>query len=268
MNPAMRVSLSIAVTCLAAAVASPPALAQDTPAGPKDAEAAAPPPARVRVVLNGAAWVGGNPTFGGTRTFDEYAEQTTIRTSYETGSAWGPDAAVQVRVYRDFGVRVGFSSASREVFGALDVSRPHPLHFDRPRAATAELGDLSYSERALHLDLAFARSVGHLDWSLFAGVTLFQVEAEVLGEVTFNDVYPFHELAIASTSKVTVESSPVGFNVGGGLDYRFGRSGRFGLGVQLLYSTGDAELQATPESDASAFKTGGLQVGAGLRVYF
>jgi len=67
---------------------------------------------------------------------------------------------------------------------------------------------------------------------------------------------------------VTAESSPTGFNLGGGVDYRFGSSGRFGLGVQLLYSTGDVELQATPEAETISFKAGGLQVGAGVRVYF
>ena len=73
---------------------------------------------------------------------------------------------------------------------------------------------------------------------------------------------------IASTPSVSAESSPTGFNVGGGLDYRFGRSGLFGLGIQLLYSTGDAELQATPEAEQVSFKAGGLQVAAGIRVYF
>jgi hypothetical protein len=99
-------------------------------------------------------------------------------------------------------------------------------------------------------------------------VTLFQVEADLLGELTYDDVYPYHELTIASTPGVTAEASPMGFNVGGGLDYRFGSSGRFGLGIQILYSTGDVELQATPEAETISFKAGGLLVGAGVRVYF
>ena len=266
----MRFLATIVFTMLGAAVALSPAgaAAQETSVTPEEAETTGPPPARFRIVLNGAFWLGSSPSFGGTRTIEEYAEQTTIRTSYETGSAFGPDLAVQASLYRGLGLRVGYSLASRDQSGTVEVSRPHPFHFDRPRVASAELSGLSYSEGALHLDVAYARSAGHLEWTLFAGVTLFRVEADLLGEPIYTDVYPYDELAIASTPTVTAESSPTGFNLGGGLDYRFGSSGRFGLGIQLLYSTGDVELQATPEAETISFKAGGLQVGAGVRVYF
>jgi len=268
MRPMIRVGSSIVLTVLAISLAGPPLLADDAPQDPEATGSASPASARVRIVLNGAFWLGSSPSFSETRIFEEYAEETTIRTSYETGSAFGPDVAIQATVYRGLGVRVGYSLASRDQSGIVEVSRPHPLHFDRPRVASAELSGLSYSEGALHLDVAYARSAGHLEWTLFTGVTLFRVEADLLGEPTFTDVYPYDELAIASTPTVTAESSPTGFNLGGGLDYRFGSSGRFGLGIQLLYSTGDAELQATPEAETISFKAGGLQVGAGVRVYF
>jgi hypothetical protein len=271
MSPAIRAGASIAAALLAVGVVSFPAAAQEaTGVGQLEeaVETSVPSQARLRIVLNGAFWLGSNPGFTETRRVEEYAEETTIRASYETGSALGPDLAVQGSFYRGFGVRVGYSLASRDQSGTVEVSRPHPLYFDRAREASAELGGLSYSEGALHLDAAYARTAGHLDWTLFAGVTLFRVEADLLGDPTYTDVYPYDELVLSSTPTVTAEASPVGFNVGGGLDYRFGSSGRFGVGIQLLYSTGDAELQAAPEAETVGFKTGGLQAAAGVRVYF
>lgn len=270
MSPVIRAGASIVAALLAAGAVSFPAAAQEAAdvGEPQERAEASVPQARFRIVANGAFWLGSHPSFTETRSIEEYAEQTTIRTSYETGSAFGPDLAVQVAFFRGVGVRVGYSLASRDQSGTVEVSRAHPLYFDQPRAASAELSDLSYSEGALHLDAAFARTAGHLDWTLFAGVTLFRVEADLLGEPTFTDVYPYDEIVLASTPTVTAEANPVGFNVGGGLDYRFGSSGRFGVGIQLLYSTGDVELRATPETDTVSFKAGGLQAAAGVRVYF
>lgn len=238
-----------------------------TPAPAQDASAA-PPPARVRIAVNAALSVGSAPTFSDTRSFEEYAEQTTIGTHYETQGRFGPDAAVQVSVFRELGILVGYSSVSRDTTGTVDVSRPHPLYLDRPRSASAPLSGYGYSERAFHLDLAYGRGAGRLDWSLFAGVSLFRVEADLLDSPTYTDVYPYDELTIASTPGRNVKSSPSGFNVGGRLDYRLGGSGRFGLGVQLLYTRASVELQATPEAQKATFHAGGLQASAGVRLFF
>lgn len=244
------------------------ALSQVASPAPEQADVAGPPPARFRIILNGAFWPGASTTFGDIRVFDEYVEQTTIRTGYETESSFGPELAVQVNVYQDFGVLASYSRSSRDVSGSVDVSRPHPLHFDRHRTASGDLTGYGYSESAIHLDLAYGRGAGHLDWSLFGGVTLFRVEADLLGRPTFDDTYPYDELAIVSTPATTTDASPTGFNVGGRIDYRFGRSGRFGVGVQILYSAATAELQANADAQVMRLDVGGLEIGAGVRLYF
>ncbi len=257
-------------TLAAAAVAASAPSARAQAATPKPAKPAAPAPAvpaRFRLVLNAAFW----PTktsFSDSRTFTEYAEQTTIHTSYEAGTSFGPDAAVQASLYRGFGLLVGYSHSSRDVTGNVDVSRPHPLYLNRPRSASAEISGYSLSEGAVHLDLAYARAAGHLDWALFAGVSLFQVEVDLLQQPTYDDVYPYDELTITATPTTTVKQSPTGFNVGGRLDYRFGRSRRFGAGVQVLYSKASVKARAVPEATEATFDAGGLSIGGGLRVYF
>ena len=265
----MRLERRLALAALAAALvatSASPARAQATPAKPA-AAVAAPAPSRIRLVLNASFW----PTktsFSDSRTFTEYAEQTTIRTSYEAGSGFGPDVALQVSLFRGFGLLVGYSHVSRDVSGQVDVSRPHPLYLNRNRSATAEISGYGLTEGALHLDLAYARTAGHLDWAVFAGATLFQIEADLLGKPTYDDTYPYDELSITATPSTTVKDSPAGFNVGGRLDYRFGRSRRFGAGVQVLYSTASVKLRAAPDATEATFDAGGLSVGAGLRVYF
>ncbi len=257
-----------ALAAAAVAASAPSARAQATT--PKPAKPAAPAPAvpaRFRLVLNAAVW----PTktsFSDSRTFTEYAEQTTIHTSYEAGTSFGPDVALQASLYGGFGLLVGYSHASRDVTGKVDVSRPHPLYLNRPRSASAEISGYSLTEGAVHLDLAYARAAGHLDWALFAGVSLFQVEAHLLQQPTYDDVYPYDELTITATPSTTVKESPTGFNAGGRLDYRFGRSRRFGAGVQVLYSTASVKVRAVPEATEATFDAGGLSIGGGLRVYF
>lgn len=266
----MRRNSMACLTLLGALLLLLPAVArpQNSSDTPEQADVAGPPPARVRLVLNGSFWPGTTPTFGDIQTFPEYAEQTTVRTSYEGQSAFGPGVALQVNVFRNLGILVGYSKVSRDETGNVDVSRPHPLHFDRPRSASAELSGYSYSEGAIQIDLAYGRGAGHLDWSLFAGLTLFQVEAELVTSPTFIDVYPYDSLTVDSTTRTTAESSPTGFNIGGRVDYRLGQSGRFGLGVQLLYSAGTAKFQATPGAQGFSLDVGGLQVAAGVRLYF
>jgi hypothetical protein len=255
--------LALAALATAALAASAPAARAQPEAAPKPAQV----PDRVRVVVNAAFWPNG-PSYSDTQTFTEYAEQTTIHTSYVAGSAFGPDLAVQVSLYRGLGLLVGYSHASRDVTATVTVSRPHPLYLDRPRSATAENSGYKLSEGALYLDVAYARPAGRLEWAVFAGVALFQVEADLLSKPTYTDVYPYDELAIASTPSTSVKDSPAGFNVGGRLDYRFGSTKRFGAGVQVGYSTASVTVKGTPDSTPATFDAGGFSVGAGVRVYF
>jgi hypothetical protein len=248
---------------------TPPSVGAQAPASEPERAAApsAPAAARFRLVLD-AAFGLAQPSFSDSRTLPEYAEQTTIRTSYEAGVGFGPDLSLQVSLYRGLGIQVGYSRLARDLTGAVDVSRPHPLYLGRPRTASAELSGYTYTESGIDLDLAFARSAGHLEWALFAGATLFQVEADMLLAPTYDETYPYDELPITATPSTTVKDSPTGFNVGGRLDYRFGSSGRFGVGVQVRYRTASVTLKAEPNASEASLDAGGLSVGAGVRVYF
>jgi hypothetical protein len=237
--------------------------ATGAPARAAEAGAALPNP-RVRVVLN-AMGSFTKASFGDTRNYTEYAETTTIDTSYSTQAGFGPDLALQLRIHGGIGLLVGYSFASRSEAGQFDAQRPNPLYLDRPRSASGELTGYQYREGAVHLDLAYGRTRGALDWSLFAGASLFQVEADLLGQVSWNDPYPYDTLTAASTPAHRTKASPAGFNVGGRLDWRFSRT--FGVGLLLRYCKASAKLRATPDAGDAAFDAGGLQAGAGVRLY-
>jgi hypothetical protein len=257
----MRLERKLAAPIAAAVLALSPAASRAQSPAPQAA------PERVRLVLNAAFW----PTktsFSDSQSFTEYAEKTTIQTSYEAGTGFGPDAAVQVSLFGGVGLLVGYSHASRDETATVNVSRPHPLYLNQPRTASAEATGYSLSEDAVHLDVAYARAAGRLDWSLFGGVTLFQVDVDLLAKPTYTDVYPYDELVIASTPSTAVKESPTGFNVGGRLDYRFGSSRRFGAGVQVMYSKATAKARANADATEASFDAGGLSLAGGLRLYF
>src|SRR5512140_3075210 len=210
-------SLSAPAFFAAAALAAAPPLHAAEPSGQ-------PLPApRVRVVLNGIGCFT-NPSFGDTRQYAEFAETTSVSTSYATKTAFGPDVAVQLSLVGGLGVLAGYSFASRSESGSFDASRPHPLYLNRPRTLSGELTGYDYREGALHLDLAYGGGSGRLDWSLFAGASLFRVEADLLSQLAFTDPYPYDELTLAAAPATRVKATPTGFNVGGRLDYRLGRT--------------------------------------------
>ncbi len=221
---------------------------------------------RVRLVLNGAL----SPTtrsFSQTLTYTEYLETATLNAQIETKSAFSPDVGAQVQVFRKLGVFVAFTSSNQDEKGHFSASLPHPLYLDRPRSIEGDLSGYRYKERAVHLDLAFGGASGHFDYALFAGVSVFTVEANLVDTVRYDQAYPYDTVTVREVPPRVVKNSPTGFNAGGRLDYRFGHSGHFGLGVQLRFSTATAKLKA---SDAGTVNVdaGGLQAGAGARVYF
>ena len=266
----LTTALLTALPSLALAQAPPPQGkpgARGTTATPAPAKPIGPAETRVRLVLD-AVLLPSSLDYSSVSTPTAYAEEASIRSSYEASTGFGPGAALQVSLYRGFGLLAGYSRSSRDVSGTLDVSRPHPLYLNRPRTATAELPGYGYSESGIDLDVAYARSAGSLDWALFAGVTLFSVEADLLGAPTFNEQYPYEELTITSTAATAVDESATGFNVGGRLDYRFGSSRRFGLGITARYSSASVGLVAGADAAETTLDLGGFSVGGGVRIYF
>jgi hypothetical protein len=261
--------------------AAPPATPPATPTKPATPApgkpAPKPPPTkrkkpavtRFRLVANFNA-MPSSLNYDDVRTSTVYAETQTISTSDEAGTGLGGDGALQVSLYSGLGLLAGYSYGTRDVSGTADITRPHPLYLNRPRTASAELSGYGYTEGAFDVDVAYSPPTRsrHLDWALFAGVTFFKVEADLLDVPTFDERYPYDQLTVLSTPGRPIKENATGWNVGGRLDYRFGKSKTFGVGLQLRYSAASVELGAPDATTKSTIDAGGLSVGAGLRAYF
>jgi len=258
-----RILAALGLVLLAA-----PALAQQRP--PQQTTTTTMPTAtpaaeRVRVVLNGAAAMG-SFTLSDQRHTTDYAETSTVTSSQSIGTGYVTDLAVQVRVYRGLGVLLGYSFGSRDASGTYAAQRPHPLYLDQPRSAQGALSGYRYTENALHADVAYGGAHGKLEWVVFAGPTFFQVKADMLDQLVYSEQYPYDQLTVSSAPSRRVDVSKVGFNGGGGLDWRLSRL--FGAGVQLRYAAAQAKVQATPDASQATLDAGGLQLAAGLRLHF
>jgi hypothetical protein len=221
---------------------------------------------RARIVLNGT-WNPAPADFTTTRSFTEYVETGSLSTRYSAKDVFGPDIGVQVTLFRQLGVYAAYALATRDQTGSFEAAYPHPLYLNRPRRLSGELTGYELKESAAHLDLAYGGARGHIDYALFAGVSFWSVEADLVESVRYSQSYPYDEVTLSQLVRTRPKDSPTGFNAGGRLDYRFGKPGRVGLGVQLRYSAAKAKLPAG-ESTVIDIDVGGFQAGAGIRFYF
>lgn len=225
-------------------------------------------PTRVRVIANGA-WSNAASSFSETRSFTEFAETATLKSSYSTKSGIGGDIGLQVSLLGRLGVFAAVTFLDGDVLGSYEASLPHPLYLAKPRSLSGDLAGalLHKTQRGLHVDLAFAETKGHVDYGLFAGASFTKVEADLVDKINYTSVYPYDVVTLNRLDSARATDSPIGVNVGGRLDYRFGAAGRFGLGVQVRVTTGNAKLKLSDGRSVSV-SAGGVQAGAGARLYF
>ncbi len=241
----MRAARSLLLLCAAA-----PALAADDPY-------------RVKLLLGGGYEVG-TRSFNETVSLEQFAETATIATAYGAEAAPGFDVAVQLNAFRHVGFALAGTLYERDLGGGFEASFPHPFYFNQFREATGVVAG-KMKETAGHASVVVFGHDGSLDFSGWAGVSLFKVEADLLTNVNYSHDYPYDSVSVTTTPVSTVSDRPVGFNVGASLDWRFSKS--VGFGVQGRFSQAKAKLTA-PNAAETEVNAGGFQAGAGIRLYF
>jgi opacity protein-like surface antigen len=218
---------------------------------------------RVKLLLGGGYQLG-TQEFSQTISFDQFLEKATIATSYTADKAPGIDVGIQFNAFKHVGLSVAGTLYDRDLKAAYNASFPHPLFFDKARAATGSLSG-KQKEAAGHVNLVVFGHSGALDLSAWAGVSLFKVEADVLENVVYSQSYPYDSVTVTSTPQTKVNDSPIGFNVGASVDWRFAKN--VGFGIQGRYARAKAKFTVTnaPTVEVDA---GGFQAGAGIRFYF
>src|SRR5204863_6557796 len=90
-----------------------------------------------RLSLHGG-FVAGSPTFSGTRTFTEFAEQGRIESRYKEDPGPGFEASGAWKFTRRLGVSAAVSFDRRKEAGSFAATLPHPLYFGVPRRAAGD----------------------------------------------------------------------------------------------------------------------------------
>lgn len=229
-------------------------------AGPAHAQAD-----RLTIVANGGALVAPG-SFGQDFTLTRNLEPAPVTTDLSLATGGAFEAGVRVRVGRRLGIGVVGFAASSTASGTLEAQIPHPLYFKKPRDVSGDLSDLTRKERGAHVELAVPlHSSDGGDLTLFGGPSYFDIEQDLVTDLSYSDSYPFDTATLDDTTSSTVKEAGYGFNVG--LEYarQISRSAR----VALLgrYSRGTLTLSAAEGNEAEVH-AGGIFVGVGLRFGF
>ena len=208
----------------------------------------------------------GSSSFRESRTFTEFAEAGRFDAGYQADPGPGFEGALRQMLGRRFGLAVALGYSKRSEGVSFTASLPHPLYFNRPRPASGSRKGMSYTETAGHLDLVFVPASGkHLEASLFAGVSLIKVRADLIDHIEYSQIYPYDTVTAVSAPSATFLDNPFGFNLGVSLPSRL--TEHVALGAQGRFSRAKARLHPSP-GNTLGFDAGGFQLGAGIRFLF
>lgn len=198
--------------------------------------------------------------------WEVHLETATADIDYGAKSSSWFSGGAGLRLWRQLGVGVAYSSATRDGVAQIEGQIPHPFFFERPRPISGESATLARTENAVHVQaLYIVPQRGRLSVILSAGPSRFDVEQDLVTDVQFTEEFPFDEAAFQRADSRAVSATAVGFNVGADVAYMFSRvAGVTGL---VRFSQATVDL-ARPDGTRVSVKAGGVQAGVGLRLAF
>lgn len=210
-------------------------------------------------------------TFNDSSTFTIYNERGAVASAQSIGGGTMFDIAAGARVWRNFGVGLGWSSVENKNDAFVSVRVPHPLVFGASREASATAEDLKHSENAVHLSLVWMlRLTDKIQLAVMGGPSFFTVRQEIAtvrAPQDIRDAAPFTSVSISSVTVTDVKDSPVGGHIG--IDGTYMITPMIGVGVFARYAGASLDLPVeagvTRDEDLS---TGGPQGGIGIRLRF
>jgi len=189
------------------------------------------------------------------------------------GSTRGPafDVGTGVRLAGAFGVGVTGAWFQRKGDVAWDLSVPNPLVANRPRALNGTATGMNRREAAVHVQALYGVPLGAKARIMFsAGPSLFSVRQDLVQSIDFTEVTGFASIRLNQIVASTVTRTAVGYNVGADITWSLGA--HVGVGTVTRYSRASVTMDPGAASAgvprAIASNAGGLQVGAGIRLFF
>lgn len=171
-----------------------------------------------------------------------------------------------IRLWRQLGAGVAFSSASRDDVASVQAQIPHPFFFERPRDIEGQSPSLSRSETAVHLQaLYIVPSAGRLRIILSAGPSRIEVSQGTVTAIRYTEAFPFDTAAFDRADTRELSASAVGFNAGADVAFMLTRAAGLAGLVRFTQATVDV---SRPDGAQLSLEAGGVQAGVGLRIAF
>lgn len=250
----MRVPILLVLTFVAAAAPSAEAQPSAAPVLPR------------AVASLGAAWQATTRSFGDSFMFDQYAEQAKVEVDYEVNAGPVYEGGLGVRVWRAFGLGVSVSKFKDTAAAKVTGSVPHPFFFNRSRSVDGDQTGISRDETSVHAQaMFFVRASSHVLVVVSGGPSFVTARQEFVHDVNWDESYPFDTATFRSADVRQQSGNALGFNAGADVIFRIGRS--FGLGGLVRYTQATIDLEPAVGRTVQV-ETGGLQAGAGIRIFF
>ncbi len=225
----------------------------------------APRAARVVVDFSGGARSAG-PAVSDRLTFETNVETATVGIRYPATTATVVNGGAGFRVWKQLGVGIAVSNATRSGAASLDGQIPHPLLFSQPRPLSGSAPGITRAETAIHLQLQYVIPVSRtLTLTLAAGPTVARVRQDVVTAVNYDETYPFDAVTYRSVVATRASASGTGAHAAADVRWMFTRA--LGAGALVRYSSATVHLPAAT-APSLPLHAGGVEGLVGVRVVF
>jgi hypothetical protein len=196
-----------------------------------------------------------------------YGESATLVIPHSVSGGGLFDIAAGWRVWQNLAVGVGYSRFSDSETPTLTAQIPNPFFGGARRTATADPGNLSHNESAIHLQLYWNLPLTEeFEMALVAGPSFYKIEQDFIAGMTLREgAFPFTTVAITSVAQTSLSERATGFTLGVDGTYRL--TPRYGVGAFARYSGASADMGVV-DGGTVKVDAGGFQLGGGLRVRF
>jgi hypothetical protein len=220
---------------------------------------------RVHISVNGAFQATTND-FSDRFEFERYLETGSTDVDYPIQGGVIFDAGAGYRFWKNLAAGVSVSYFTRDDVPSTTTSVPHPFFFNQPREVTGDATGVKRSETAVHVQAMYLIKAGrHLRLVLSGGPSFFNVEQDLVTEVSVTETFPFDTATFASAQKSRKKGSAPAFNVGADVMWMLTRT--LGVGGLVRFSRASVDLDATASRTISV-DAGGVYAGGGIRLIF
>jgi hypothetical protein len=198
--------------------------------------------------------------------FEKNLETGRTDVDYSVQGGFVFDGGVSYRLWKNLAAGVSVSYFTRDDSASTTSSIPHPFFFQQPRTVTGDATGVKRTETAVHVQAVYlVNPGGNVRMAFSGGPTFFNLEQDLVTEVTVTDSYPYDTVTFATAEKRRESGSTVSFNVGADLMWML--SGHFGIGGLVRFSPASIDLDA-PGNRTISVDAGGVYAGGGIRILF